>query len=188
MRTRYVKRFRMEIDFRQQRPPRATLPDGFAWRAWEPSQLAAHAEVKAASFRAEFDSRMFHSLASYAGCEELMRSIVQHPGFLPQATWLIDVAANEFRDAQPCGTIQGIVHSSTLGSIQNVGIIPEFRSLGLGRALVLKALAGFRQYGILRVYLDVTAENLPAVELYRSIGFACRSTSYREIPEPAETA
>jgi ribosomal protein S18 acetylase RimI-like enzyme len=147
-----------------------------------------HAEVKWASFERELDSRVFPALGTLAGCEELMRGIVQHSGFLPQATWLIEFAGNDFFDSAPCGTIQGLVHSSTLGSIQNVGIVPEHRGFGLGRALVLKALSGFRRYGLLRVYLDVTAENGPAVELYRTVGFRHVSTSYSEIPEPTEVA
>ncbi|WP_437204500.1 GNAT family N-acetyltransferase [Planctomicrobium sp. SH664] len=179
---RYFKRYRMEIDFRRTTIPRAELPAGYCWRAWNPLLLSPHADVKSRSFQHEMDTRMFASLGTFEGCRELMHGISQHPGFLPQATWLIEFIANEFAEHLPCGTIQGLTHSTTLGSIQNVGIIPEHRGFGLGRALVLKALSGFRSYGLWRVYLDVTAENKPAVELYRSIGFQTISTTYRELP------
>lgn len=186
MLTRYLKRYRMEIDFRHAPAQRARLPEGYRWVAWHPRLLRLHAAAKCASFEREVDSRMFFSLGSFQGCEELMRGISQHPGFLPQATWLIEFTGNEFIQPLPCGTIQGLGHSTTLGSIQNVGVVPEHRGLGLGRALLLKSLSGFRQCGLLRVYLDVTADNLPAVELYRSAGFRHVSTSYRELPEPIE--
>jgi ribosomal protein S18 acetylase RimI-like enzyme len=184
METRYLKRFRMEIDFRQAPAERAALPEGYRWQAWHPRLLRSHAAAKFASFEQELDSQLFLSLASTSGCEELMRGIVHHPGFLPQATWLIEFTGNGFANPLPCGTIQGLAHSTTLGSVQNVGVAPEHRGLGLGRALVLKSLAGFRRFGLLRVYLDVTADNEPAVELYRAVGFRVVSTSYKELPRP----
>jgi ribosomal protein S18 acetylase RimI-like enzyme len=51
----------------------------------------------------------------------------------------------------------------------------------LGRALVLRSLAGFREYGAKRVYLEVTAPNLAAVELYRRLGFQHIRTMYRPV-------
>lgn len=176
----------MEIDFRKSKLERARLPEGYCWRPWHPQLIAAHAEVKCESFQREMDSRMFLSLSTREGCQQLMTGIALHPGFLPQATWLIDFEGNDFVDPRPCGTIQGLYHSTTLGSIQNVGIVPEHRGFGLGRALVLKSLLGFRSYGLLRVYLDVTADNHPAVDLYQSVGFRCISTSYRELPKMLE--
>lgn len=188
MATQYLKRYRMEFDFRQVRSERPQLPDGYRWRPWHPRLLSEHAAVKYASFRYELDSRMFLALSSLHGCESLMRGIVRHDGFLPQATWLIEYTGNDFIEPACVGTIQGLLHSSVQGSIQNVGIVPEHRGMGLGRAILLKALAGFRTYGLLRVSLDVTAENRPAVELYRSVGFQLASTSYRELPEPVGVA
>ncbi|SFI44705.1 GNAT family N-acetyltransferase [Planctomicrobium piriforme] len=188
MTTRYFKRYRMELDFRQTDIPRAKLPPGYAWGAWSVRLLRQHAAVKCASFRQEMDRHLFPALGSVPGCEDLMRSIASHPGFLPQSTWLITFTGNDFTGPLPCGTVQGLYHSTTLGSIQNVGIMPEHRGFGLGRALVLKALRGFRAYGLCRVYLDVTADNLPAVDLYRSVGFRCISTTYRELPVPIEMA
>lgn len=178
----------MELDFRRNTLERAMLPDGFFWRAWDPQSLRVHAAVKCAAFHGELDSQLFASLSTYGGCEELMRSIAAHPGFLPQATWLIELEGSSHSGPLPCGTIQGVAVNHTVGSIQNVGVLPDFRGLGLGRALVLKALAGFRRDGLLRVSLDVTAENRPAAELYQSIGFRITSTSYRELlMEPMQT-
>jgi ribosomal protein S18 acetylase RimI-like enzyme len=188
MLTRYLKRFRMEIDFRETRLARPELPSGYVFHSWHPRLLREHARVKSESFHQEMDSQMFLSLSTPAGCEDLMRGIVNHPGFLPQATWLIEFIGNPFSGVQACGTIQGLIHSTRLGSIQNVGVIPAHRGFGLGRAVVLKALRGFHRSGLQRVYLDVTAENVPAVELYRSLGFRTISTSYRELPEPIENA
>ena len=186
MLTRTLKRLRMELDFRHQPLEKAVLPAGFAWRAWDPGSMRVHAAVKCASFHQELDSHLFAALSTYAGCEELMRGIAAHSGFLPQSTWLIELPGSDLNCPLACGTIQGLAANTTLGSIQNVGVLPEFRGKGLGRALVLKSLAGFRRHGLLRVSLDVTAENKPAVTLYQSIGFRTVSTSFRELPHPIE--
>ncbi len=59
--------------------------------------------------------------------------------------------------------------------------------MGLGEAILLKALHGFRRAGANRVYLEVTATNVAAIQLYRKHGFRCTRTIYKgvEVPEPA---
>ena len=68
-----------------------------------------------------------------------------------------------------------------IGAIQNVGVLRTYRGLGLGRALVRRALAGFRQAGLRQAYLEVTAENAAAVQLYRNVGFRRAKTLYKAI-------
>lgn len=55
--------------------------------------------------------------------------------------------------------------------LSKMGLVRERRGIGLGRVLLQEFLrrgeeAGYRQFA-----LDVCAENLPAVRLYRSSGF-----------------
>jgi GNAT superfamily N-acetyltransferase len=183
----YIRRFRMEIDMGATPPAQPVLPDGFRWVAWHPSVLSRHAAVKYHSFRDEIDSRVFPCLGDFAGCKRLMQEIVRQSTFLANATWLITHDAADWGDLADCGTIQGLAHSGYLGAIQNVGVTPQHRGLGLGRALVLKALHGFRGAGLDRVYLEVTGDNAPAVELYRSIGFALIRTMYKAVePETVQ--
>ena len=54
------------------------------------------------------------------------------------------------------------------GGVQNLGVVPEYRGLGIGRALLLKALDGFALMGARRAFLEVTASNESAVRMYRS--------------------
>ena len=138
--------------------------------------------VKYASFRSEIDAQVFPCLGQFGGCRKLMQDISQQPSFLPEATWLITYRFDDWSDITDCATIQGLSKSPTLGAIQNVGVIPEHRGHGLGRALVLKSLAGFRSAGLKRVYLEVTAENRQAVALYRSVGFHLTRTLYKAVP------
>lgn len=177
MTVQYFKRFRMEFDL--QRPlPFARLPPDCAWVPWNPGEVDRHAWVKFLSFRDEVDSEVFPCLGDYHGCFHLMREISEQTVFAPCATWLI-VHQPAGHPPLDCGTIQGLAVSETLGAIQNVGVAPEFRRRGFGQALVLKALDGFRSLGLKRVYLEVTAANRPAVELYRQLGFRVTRTMYR---------
>jgi GNAT superfamily N-acetyltransferase len=184
MSTTYYKRYRMEFDFRKATVPDPRLPDGYDWAPWHKALSPVHARVKYECFQSEMDSHVFASLRDLAGCERLMADIVAHEGFVRQATWMVRFTGNEFHGPVMCATIQGLKPNRWVGSIQNVGVIPEHRGLGLGKALVLQALEGFRSAGLRRVALEVTAANKPAVELYRRLGFRHISTNYREVTTP----
>ncbi|MGC1275922.1 MAG: N-acetyltransferase [Planctomycetaceae bacterium] len=159
--------------------PPPLLPAEYRFLRWRGDLVDRHAAVKFESFRGELDSTVFPALGDLHACRRLMGDIAAQPAFVPEATWLVtrrSLPDDLFAD---CGTIQGLAASTALGAIQNVGITPEARGLGLGRALVLKALHGFRAAGLRRVYLEVTAENTPAVELYRGVGFRVIRTMYK---------
>lgn len=175
---RYFKRYRMALDLARPLPPVPPLPDGYFWLPWDDVLLAAHARAKHASFQAEIDSQVFPSLATEAGCEYLMRAIRHKPGFLPGATWLLAAGADY------CGTVQGVRERSGCGAIQNLGVAPAHRGRGLGTALLLQALHGFRRACLPAAMLEVTAENEAAVRIYRRLGFRCRKTVYKAIETP----
>lgn len=177
----YYKRFRMEIDLLRVALPEPVLTEGFTFTAWQSVLLKRHASVKHESFRGEVDSDVFPCLGEFAGCLNLMSEIVQRASFVPQATWLISTGLHGAEDA---GTIQGIIQLGGWGAVQNVGVPPEFRGLGLGRALILKCLHGFLEARVPRVYLEVTARNTPAVALYRSVGFRLARTTYKAVERP----
>ena len=181
VRLQYFKRYRMELDLTNTSVPPDVLPEGYHWGEWDEEDVERHALVKHRSFRDEVDAEVFSSLGEYYGCLRLMREISQQDGFLGPATWLIVYRGD---DGLPCdcGTIQGLSQSESVGSIQNVGVVPEHRGQGLGRALILKSLAGFTLARHKRVVLEVTAANRPAVELYRSLGFQVVKTMYRSAP------
>ena len=181
MTTMWFRRFRMEFDFAMQQPAEPELPDGYRWIAWNPVLLERHSITKWESFRYELDSSVFPCLGDLGGCRRLMREIVHQKTFLPGCTWLISFHPEPSWPPADCATIQGMQRSRRFGSIQNVGVVPEHRGFGLGRALVLQSLHGFRDAGLSRVYLEVTAENAPAVELYQSIGFRLVRTQYKAV-------
>jgi ribosomal protein S18 acetylase RimI-like enzyme len=174
----YYKRYRMEMDLVGPLPPVPCLPEGFAWIPWEERLLEAHADVKFHCFRAELDGVVFPNLSNRAGCERLMREICNRAGFRPQSTWLI--AHGDTYVA----TVQGIADRIGNGGIQNLGVIPGYRGRGIGIALLLQALHGFRLTGLAKATLEVTAQNETAIRMYRQVGFRFRKTIYKMTDQP----
>jgi ribosomal protein S18 acetylase RimI-like enzyme len=174
MATTYFKRFRMEAQL-EALPPVPQLPEGYFWVPWSEDIVHLHAEVHYASFCHELDSTLFPCFGDRHGCYLLLKDICSRPNFLPQATWL--VACGE----GCCGTVQSVMESSVCGSIQNLGIAPEHRRRGLGRCLLLQALHAFKELGLNRACLEVTAENLPALCLYQGLGFRRMKTLYKAV-------
>jgi ribosomal protein S18 acetylase RimI-like enzyme len=179
--TQYFKRYRMEIRLDETSVQPAMLREGYVWSEWDEGDVERHALTKFRSFRDELDAEVFSCLGEYYGCLRLMTEIAQQEAFLAPATWLISSASHQ-APGEDCGTIQGMAVTEQLGSIQNVGVVPEHRGRGLGRALILKSLEGFRLARIKRVVLEVTASNVAAVDLYRSLGFRIVRTMYRAAP------
>lgn len=168
----YHKRFQMERLLNRPVPP-AVLPAGVYWQPWRDDLVNLFAQVMHVAFAAERDAEVFPNFASPAGCRALMQAIVCQPGFCRASTWLM------IGPDGPVGTVQGVCQTGRWGAVQNVGVLTGWRGLGLGRALLLKSLSGFRSAGMRSVYLEVTASNTHAITLYRHLGFRCTRTVYK---------
>ncbi len=84
-----------------------------------------------------------------------------------------------------CGTIQGLYDpTSTLGAIQNVGVLPQYRRRGVATLLLWHALRAFRDLGLPRVFLEVTAVNTPAIQLYQQLGFQIVREVFKTVEVP----
>lgn len=187
MTVQYYKRYRMELELghlelacesgSQSRP----LADGYWFLPWSNDWVDVHADVKFRSFRWELDSNVFPCLGDAIGCRQLMSDIARREGFLPDATWLIATQPLHENDIEFCGTIQGVATDAYTGGIQNVGVTPEHRGIGLGGALVMQAARGFQNAGMDRVQLEVTARNADAIRLYRRLGFRTVKTVYKAV-------
>lgn len=76
--------------------------------------------------------------------------------------------------AEEAGKIIGKVHlqiSNGTGAIYGLGVLPEYRREGLGRAILLKAIETLQTADVEQIMLQVAADNAKALHLYTSCGF-----------------
>jgi ribosomal protein S18 acetylase RimI-like enzyme len=152
----------MEIDLGKTPGSPVAVPQPYSLSAWSDSLVEAHAEAKFSSFCYEIDANVFPCLGNREGCYRLMCEIARRDGFLPKATWLLERTGHD-GTAEVCGTIQGVRDGRGFGAVQNLGITPAHRGLGLGTALLFQTLRGFQEAGLRQAYLEVTAQNVRAV-------------------------
>ncbi len=63
------------------------------------------------------------------------------------------------------------------GNIANIAVFPEYRRKGIGEALLLALIQYGREAELSVMFLEVREGNLPALSLYRKLGFT--ETGYR---------
>jgi ribosomal protein S18 acetylase RimI-like enzyme len=175
----YYKRFRMEINLSGRDLTCAPPPSGYCFLPWNESLLESFARAKYLSFRDEMDAEVFPCLGKFDGCRRLMKEITEKPGFLPEASWLVVSSQVPGTRIEYCGTVQGVCDQYGIGAIQNLGVVGQHRRSGLGMCLLLRSLDGFRQAGVRRVTLEVTAQNNSAIRLYRRAGFTTVKVVYK---------
>ncbi len=163
--------------------PIPPVPPSFEWVAWHDDLREAHAKTLFESFQQSIDSIVFPNLGNPSGCALIVDSICGHPHFCEEGTWLLT------RKGEPVGTVQALLNpDASLGMIQNIGVIPEYRGYGLGKILLLKLLHALRDKGIHSAQLEVTMKNHIALNLYYALGFRRRRILYREVsPSENET-
>lgn len=84
----------------------------------------------------------------------------------PLSLWLV---------AEDDGKVVGYVGSQSVApeaDVMNLAVAPEWRSRGIGRALMTALIAQLHSRGITALFLEVRVGNTPAQNLYRSLGFA----------------
>jgi GNAT superfamily N-acetyltransferase len=178
----YIKRLNMVFDFAENAfLPIPELPPEFQYIAWNSSMLEVHADIKHRGFRNDLDSRIFPTFRDYHRCVNLMKSISENPSFLPDATLVVANGHTDLFEYVAC--IQGMQLSREVGAVQNIAVLPDYRGRGIGRALLLKALHGFKKHGVRRVTLEVTEDNIPATKLYTRIGFKTFNVRFLQIYE-----
>jgi mycothiol synthase len=145
--------------------PDAALPEGFSLRSFAPG---ADEEAWLAVNRAAFGHHPEQGNMSRADLEARMAE----PWFDP-AGFLLAVDA--------AGRILGFhwtkVHPRhgehpAIGEVYVVGVDPEAQGTGLGKALTVAGIKYLQQQGLHAVMLYVDADNIPAVALYRRLGFS----------------
>lgn len=57
------------------------------------------------------------------------------------------------------------------GHIVSIAVLPGYRRKGIGQALIGKAMESMRIYNAKQCFLEVRVSNIPAISLYKKMGF-----------------
>ncbi|WP_242967958.1 GNAT family N-acetyltransferase [Tepidibacter mesophilus] len=79
------------------------------------------------------------------------------------------------KDQQIIGKIH-IQLTSKIGGIYGLGVLPEHRGKGFGRAILVMGIKELKESNVSEVMLQVGAKNSNALNLYKSCGFMETST------------
>jgi ribosomal protein S18 acetylase RimI-like enzyme len=138
--------------------PAPELPPGFTIRAiTDAAEAEARANLLAGAFEAP------------PNAERYLR-FMQSPAY-DSALDLVAVAPDGRLAAFALVWIDPL---SETGEFEPVGTAPEFRRLGLGKALLLEGFRRMQARGMERAFVIVEGEDAAAVELYRSAGLLPR--------------
>jgi GNAT superfamily N-acetyltransferase len=147
--------FEMEMELpRELAPP--LPPPGVTLRRWDPARdREGVVSVLVAAFRDHHGD---------AGNEESSAHFLDRADIRDDQTFVAE------DDEGPVGVVVSLDRGDT-GYVSSLGVLRRGRGLGVGRALLQGALAGFVADGLARAALDVDAENLTgATRLYESVG------------------
>lgn len=89
------------------------------------------------------------------------------------------------RDEEIVATGLGILDRDYIG-IYAINVSPAYRRQGMARRICETLLREGIRAGAQRAYLQVLAENAPAIDLYQSLGFACEYTYWFRVKSTLE--
>ena len=108
------------------------------------------------------------------GCHEIEKLCFHNPWSVESLKLLTGGIGTGYAVLDNHGNVAaygGMLYTVDEGQITNIGVRPEYRRLGFGRAIVRALLADAWQNKLDRVTLEVRASNAAALSLYRSLGF-----------------
>ncbi len=139
-------------------------------RRWTEQDYQHSASVITAAYRNHVDSEINDQYRSLSGSLRFLNNIIRFPGcgtFDPESSF---VAVNRKSHA-----LAGIILCSRVrydtGHVTQVCVLPEYRGYGLGKALLAASVRNLTQRRFAALSLTVTEANIPAVELYKRLGF-----------------
>ncbi|HEX6471934.1 MAG TPA: mycothiol synthase [Streptosporangiaceae bacterium] len=146
--------------------PPASPPPGVRIRTFEPGRdEAAWTELNRRAFAS-------HPEQGRWTVDDLLAR-EREPWFDPAGFFLAEEDVQDGRGgARLIGFHWTKVHDAGLGEVYVVGVDPAARGRGLGAVLTVIGLRHLRSTGVATAMLYVDDENLPAVGLYESLGFA----------------
>ncbi len=139
----------------------APPPKGILWRRYTRLRHHAFAETIRATYTGSLDC------PGLAGLRTVHDSIRTHKrtGTYRPKRWQMAVVGRS-----PAGVVL-VNRLRGRGELVYLGVVPEMRGHGIGRALVNRAIRETAEMGLPEVGLAADARNTPALRLYRDAGF-----------------
>src|SRR4051812_21347269 len=144
--------------------------DDIEIRHWTEADFQPAAQVITNAYFGHIDSDINDQYRTVAGSTRFLNNIVRFPGcgiFDSQASM---VAINRINGAM-AGLLLASRVRDDVGHVTQICLTPEFRSRGLGKAMMVHCCRGLRKRNFSQLTLTVTEANRPAVELYERLGF-----------------
>jgi len=168
----FSKHPRVFMNFEMARHPQTAPPlsPEFEIRPWSEEQYQTAAALIMASYRGHVDSEINDQYRSLTGSLRFLNNIVRFPGcgtFDPRASFLVF----HRRTRMLIGLILCSQVRADVGHITQVCVLPEYRSAGLGVALLAATTRSLRDRGFHAISLTVTQANNRAIALYERIGY-----------------
>ncbi|HKB99987.1 MAG TPA: N-acetyltransferase [Terriglobales bacterium] len=147
-----------------------TLPSQFEIRPWSEQEYQSAAALITAAYRGHVDSEINDQYRTLTGSLRFLNNIVRFPGcgaFDSRSSFVI----LERRTRTLIGLILCSRVRPDVGHITQVCVLPEYRSAGLGEAMLSASTASLRDREFHFISLTVTEANDRAIALYKRIGF-----------------
>ena len=160
----------MTFDLDKPRPPAPAIRPDFELRPWSEQEYQSAAAVITAAYRGHVDAEINDQYRTLSGSLRFLNNIVRFPGcgiFDPRASFLLF----QKRSRNLVGLILCSQVRADVGHITQICMLPEFRSAGLGEALMAATARILRERGFHTISLTVTEANDRAITLYKRIGF-----------------
>jgi ribosomal protein S18 acetylase RimI-like enzyme len=145
------------------REPFPQLPTGLAWELYSPASHDRFAKAITATYEESLDCP---GLAGLRSIEDIVAGHKAGGEFDARYWYLLR------HNARPAAVVLlNRLSGGNAAELTYLGVTPEARRQGIGRLLVLQALAGAAAMGAQTVTLAVDAANVPALRMYHRHGF-----------------
>jgi len=160
----------MVLDLGNIIPPASPLHSGIEIRRWSEADYQPAAAVITAAYRGHVDAQINDQYHTLSGSLRFLNNIVRFPGcgvFDPESSFAaVDKKAKNLIGLILCSRVR-----SDVGHVTQVCVLPDYRSRGIGEALLAATSANLRKRGFTMLSLTVTEANAGAVALYRRLNF-----------------
>jgi ribosomal protein S18 acetylase RimI-like enzyme/uridine phosphorylase len=163
---RSLERVTMSLDLRRSLPEPVT-PSGYELIPWSDDHMCSVIQLIYDANAGTVDQLVYPEMKTLEGTGRMIQAVRSG------ATAPFDEEASliALHEGAPCGGLLFTRSAANQGFAAAMAVAEAHQRKGLGKALLTQALLAAQAQGVEFVELAVTAENTPAVHLYRRFGF-----------------